>query len=119
MKFNLVWEIEVEAETSVEALRTVLNIMRDRDSTATIFSISKEEIDPITKEVTISPPKLMDAADYAECSVCSSICTLEYDFDYPIGYKCSECDELICHACLDNGRCRTCLHQILEVDACQ
>lgn len=41
--YTVTWEIELDAESPVEAARIALETQRDRDSLATVFSVVDEE----------------------------------------------------------------------------
>jgi hypothetical protein len=43
--WNVVWTIEIEAETAEEAARKALEIHRDPESNATVFEVNGETID--------------------------------------------------------------------------
>lgn len=43
--FNVLWEIEIDAETKEEAAKKALEIQRDPNSTATIFIIEGTNVD--------------------------------------------------------------------------
>ena len=51
MMFTVVWEIQVEAETAIEAARQALAIQRDPNSTATVFEV--EEFRPLPTTVDL------------------------------------------------------------------
>jgi len=48
--FTVIWEVEVEAETEMDACRKALEMQRDPNSGATIFRIL---LDPDTGEVEL------------------------------------------------------------------
>ena len=43
MEFDVIWRIQVEAETPDEAARIALNIVRDRGLDATFFNVTNTE----------------------------------------------------------------------------
>jgi acetolactate synthase regulatory subunit len=43
MEFDVIWRIQVEAETPDEAARIALSIVRDRGSDATFFNVTNIE----------------------------------------------------------------------------
>jgi hypothetical protein len=48
MEFHIVWTIDLDAESPIEAARLALKMMRDEHSTATVFTVVNSE----TKQVT-------------------------------------------------------------------
>lgn len=113
-QFRLVWEIDVEADSEVEAMHEALTIMQDKGSAATIFSVQSVERGSVAGNGLCGIPKIMDAADYEECAVCAKMTCFGYDNDYVKGYLCDKCGEVTCEKCLDDGNCRTCSNTILR-----
>ena len=64
MEYNVIWEIQVEAETADEAARLALEAMRDPFSEATVFEVTNcetqetEEIDAALLDDTELPSSL-------------------------------------------------------------
>jgi hypothetical protein len=48
MEFNVIWKIDLDAESPLEAAQLALQMMRDERSTATVFTV----VDSETKQVT-------------------------------------------------------------------
>lgn len=44
--YRVVWEIDVTAESAIEAAQAALDIQRDPNSTATVFSVFTEKAGP-------------------------------------------------------------------------
>ena len=56
--YNLVWEIEIDAETPLEAARKALEYQRDPGSEATVFDVVEEDgkvtqVDLLNEEMAI------------------------------------------------------------------
>jgi hypothetical protein len=47
-KYFIIWEIDIEAENAVEACRQALDIQRDKESMATVFSVFEEDSTDMT-----------------------------------------------------------------------
>lgn len=43
--YKVVWEIDIDAKSPMEAAKEALRIQRDRDSIATVFVVNGQEID--------------------------------------------------------------------------
>ena len=43
MEYHVMWEIDIEADTPEEAARIALDIQRNPESTATVFTVTDEE----------------------------------------------------------------------------
>jgi hypothetical protein len=48
MEFHVIWKIDLEADSPLEAAELALKMMRDQNSTATVFTV----VDSDTKQVT-------------------------------------------------------------------
>ena len=55
MKYHVMWEIDIKADSQEEAARIALDIQRNPESAATVFTVTDEEdemmkIDPIADD---------------------------------------------------------------------
>lgn len=55
MEYHVMWEIDIEADSQEEAARIALDIQRNPESAATVFTVTDEEdemmkIDPIADD---------------------------------------------------------------------
>ena len=41
--YRVVWEIDIEAESAIDAAREALIIQRDKESTATVFTVKERK----------------------------------------------------------------------------
>ena len=44
-RYKITWEIEVDADTPLEAVKEAQKIQRDRDSLATVFTVKDQDTD--------------------------------------------------------------------------
>lgn len=65
--YLVTWEIDIDAETPLEAARIALEIQRDKDSTATVFDVTNhhDSDDRTCVDLIADPDDYVD-----ECPVC-------------------------------------------------
>lgn len=96
------WEIDIEADSPVEAAREALRIQRDVGSEATVFEVASTR-NPEPWEFT-----RIDAASYKECELCGNPANFDVS---PEGQACSVCGADDCTVWDDETLvCKDCKH---------
>lgn len=103
--YRVRWEIDIEADSPVEAAREALRIQREYGSEATVFEVAST-INPEPWEFT-----QIDAASYKECELCENPANFDVS---PEGQACAICGTWVCDDCTEwddeTPVCKDCKH---------